>query len=44
MRYQVFKDSVLVKIVKGSKDKLLFKLLELEKENPNCKIRFTKCL
>ena len=44
MRYQIFKDSVLFKVVKVSKDKLLFKLLELEKENPNCKIRFTKCL
>ena len=44
MRYQIFKDSVLVKVVKGSTDKLLTKLLELEKANPNSKIKFVKCI
>jgi hypothetical protein len=38
--YQVFKDSKLIKIVYGNSSELLDKLLELEHNNPNSRIRF----
>ena len=44
MRYKIYKDSKLFKVVKLSEDKLLNRLLELEIQYINNKISFVKCL
>ncbi len=44
MRYKIYKDSELFKVVKLSEDKLINRLLELEIKYTNNKISFVKCL
>ncbi len=44
MRYKIYKDSELFKVVKLSEDKLINRLLELEIQYSNNKISFVKCL
>ena len=44
MRYKIYKDSELFKVVKLSEDNLICRLLELEIKYPNNKISFVKCL
>ena len=44
MRYKIYKDSELFKVVKLSEDDLISRLLELEIQYPNNKISFVKCL